>query len=57
MATQACLAATVKYNALLGNFLDLMVREHVARFAHTLCSPMYDTVSVKYRELTISGHS
>lgn len=36
VATQACLAAAIKHSALLGDFLDLVVREHVARFATTL---------------------
>ena len=36
VATQACLAAAIKHSALLGDFLDLVVRERLARFATTL---------------------
>ena len=36
MATQACLAAAVKHRALLGDFLDLVVREHHTHYAKTL---------------------
>ena len=42
VATQACLAAAVKHSALLGDFLDLVVREHVARFAQTLSNTIWD---------------
>ena len=42
VATQACLAAAVKHSALLGDFLDLVVREHVARFARTLSNTVWD---------------
>ncbi|HSX80984.1 MAG TPA: DUF1819 family protein [Candidatus Saccharimonadia bacterium] len=42
VATQACLAAAVKHSALLGDFLDLVVREHVARFARTLSKTVWD---------------
>jgi Putative inner membrane protein (DUF1819) len=42
VATQACLAAAVKHSALLGDFLDLVVREHVARFAQTLSDTVWD---------------
>ena len=40
--TQACLAAAVKHSALLGDFLDLVVREHVARFAPALSHTIWD---------------
>jgi len=42
VATQACLAAAVKHSALLGDFLDLVVREQVTRFAHTLSKTIWD---------------
>ena len=42
VATQACLAAAVKHSALLGDFLDLVVRELVARFAQTLSDTVWD---------------
>lgn len=42
VATQACLAAAIKHSALLGDFLDLVVREHVARFAHTLSNTVWE---------------
>jgi hypothetical protein len=42
VATQACLAAAIKHSALLGDFLDLVVREHVARFAQTLSKTIWE---------------
>lgn len=42
VATQACLAAAIKHSALLGDFLDLVVRDHVARYAQTLSKTVWD---------------
>ena len=42
VATHACLAAAVKHSALLGDFLDLVVREHYRRFAVTLSSQLWE---------------
>ena len=42
VATQACLAAAIKHSALLGDFLDLVVREQVARYATTLSNTVWE---------------
>ena len=42
VATQACLAAAVKHSALLGDFLDLMVREQYIRYAKALSTTVWD---------------
>ena len=42
VATQACLAAAVKHSALLGDFLDLVVREQYTRYAKTLSNTVWD---------------
>jgi hypothetical protein len=42
VATQACLAAAVKHSALLGDFLDLVVREHYTHYAKTLSNTVWD---------------
>ena len=42
VATQACLAAAVKHSALLGDFLDLVVREQYTRYAKALSNTVWD---------------
>ncbi len=42
VATQACLAAAVKHSALLGDFLDLVVREQYTRYAKALSHTVWD---------------
>ncbi len=42
VATHACLAATVKRSPLLGDFLDLVVREQVQLFAPALSNRLWD---------------
>jgi hypothetical protein len=42
VATQATLAAAVKHSALLGDFLDLVVREQYGRFADRLTYRMWE---------------
>ncbi len=42
VATHACLAAAVKRSLLLGNFLDLMVREQYRLFAPALSNRLWD---------------
>jgi len=42
VATQGCLAASVKHSALLGDFLDLVVREQYTRYAKTLSTTVWD---------------
>jgi len=42
VATQACLAAAVKHSMLLGDFLDLVVREQYARYAKALSNTLWD---------------
>ncbi len=42
VATQACLAAAIKHSALLGDFLDLVVRDHLARYATTLSKNVWE---------------
>jgi hypothetical protein len=41
-ATHAVLAAAVKHSLLLGDFLDLVVREQYRIFAKTLSKPLWD---------------
>ena len=41
-ATHAVLAAAVKHSRLLGDFLDLVVREQYRIFAKTLSTPLWD---------------
>jgi hypothetical protein len=42
VVTQACLAAAVKHSALLGDFLDLVVREQYTRYAKALSHTVWD---------------
>jgi len=42
VATQACLAAAVKHSMLLGDFLDLVVREQYTRYAKALSNTVWD---------------
>ncbi len=42
VATQACLAAAVKHSTLLGDFLDLVVREQYTRYAKALSHTVWD---------------
>jgi hypothetical protein len=42
VATHACLAATVKHSALLGDFLDLVVREQYKLYAVSLSNGLWD---------------
>jgi hypothetical protein len=49
VATQACLAAAVKHSALLGDFLDLMVREHYTRYAKALSNAVWEEYLVACR--------
>ena len=42
VATHAVLAATIKFSPLLGDFLDLVVREQFRRFEKTLRPPLWD---------------
>jgi hypothetical protein len=42
IATHACLAAAVKHSALLGDFLDLVVREQYRRYAQTLSNTLWE---------------
>jgi hypothetical protein len=42
VATHACLAAAVKHSALLGDFLDLVVREQYRRYAKTLSNTLWE---------------
>jgi hypothetical protein len=42
VATQACLAAAIKHSALLGDFLDLVVREQYTRYAKVLSTTVWD---------------
>lgn len=42
VATQACLAAAVKQSTLLGDFLDLVVREQYTRYAKVLSNTLWD---------------
>jgi hypothetical protein len=49
VATQACLAAAVKHSALLGDFLDLVVREQYTRYARVLSNTVWDDYLVDCR--------
>jgi len=49
VATQACLAAAVKHSALLGDFLDLVVREQYTRYAKALSNTLWDDYLVDCR--------
>ena len=42
VATQACLVAAVKQSMLLGDFLDLVVREQYTRYAKALSNTLWD---------------
>ncbi len=42
IATHACLAAAVKHSALLGDFLDLVVREQYTCYAEALSSKLWE---------------
>lgn len=42
VATHACLAAAVKHSALLGDFLDLVVREQYQRYAEALSHKLWE---------------
>ena len=42
VATHACLAAAIKQSVLVGDFLDLVVREHYARYAAALSNTLWD---------------
>ncbi|MGH9427932.1 MAG: DUF1819 family protein [Terriglobia bacterium] len=42
VATHACLAAAVKHSPLLGDFLDLIVREHYRLFQPTLSKKLWE---------------
>ena len=42
VATHACLAAAIKHSALLGDFLDLVVREQYRLFASTLSPTLWE---------------
>ena len=42
LATHACLAAAVKHSALLGDFLDLVVREQYRLFTPALSNKLWD---------------
>ena len=49
VATQACLAAAVKHSALLGDFLDLVVREQYTRYAKALSNTVWEDYLVACR--------
>jgi len=42
VATQACLAAAIKHSPLLGDFLDLVVREQFRLFRPKLSKPLWE---------------
>jgi hypothetical protein len=46
MATHACLAAAVKHSALLGDFLDLVVREQYQCYAEALSNKLWEAYIV-----------
>jgi hypothetical protein len=50
VATQACLAAAVKHSALLGDFLDLVVREQYRRYAKVLSRTLWEEYIAGCRE-------
>jgi hypothetical protein len=49
VATHACLAAAVKHSALLGDFLDLVVREQYQSYAETLSNKLWEEYIVGCR--------
>jgi hypothetical protein len=49
VATHACLAAAVKHSALLGDFLDLVVREQYQCYAETLSNTLWEEYIVGCR--------
>jgi hypothetical protein len=49
VATHACLAAAVKHSALLGDFLDLVVREQYQRYAEALSNKVWEAYIVNCR--------
>jgi hypothetical protein len=49
VATHACLAAAVKHSALLGDFLDLVMREQYTLFAKTLSHKLWEDYIVDCR--------
>ena len=42
LATHACLAAAVKHSPLLGDFLDIAMREQYRLFRPALCNPIWE---------------
>ena len=51
VATHACLAAAVKHSALLGDFLDLVVREQYQCYAEALSNKLWEEYIVDCRGL------
>ena len=49
VATHACLAAAVKHSALLGDFLDLVVREQYQCYAEALSNKLWEEYIVDCR--------
>jgi bacteriophage exclusion system BrxA-like protein len=49
VATHACLAAAVKHSALLGDFLDLVVREQYRRYADVLSNKLWEAYIIDCR--------
>jgi hypothetical protein len=49
VAAHACLAAAVKHSALLGDFLDLVMREQYTLFAKTLSQKLWEDYIVDCR--------
>jgi hypothetical protein len=49
VATHACLAAAIKHSVLLGDFLDLVVREQYTRYAKALSNTLWDEYLVDCR--------
>lgn len=49
VATHACLAAAVKHSALLGDFLDLVVREQYQCYAEALSNKLWEEYIVNCR--------
>jgi Putative inner membrane protein (DUF1819) len=49
VATHACLAAAVKHSALLGDFLNLVVREQYQRYADVLSNKLWEEYIVDCR--------
>jgi len=50
VATQACLAAAIKHSLLLGDFLDLVVREQYRLFHPTLSKQLWEDYLLDCRE-------